>query len=214
MKITKFVHACVLVEDDEHVGLFDPGEFSLQSGLFNFEENSKLDFIFITHEHFDHFSPEFVKKLIQKFPEVKFYSNPSVAKMLKELGAKEICITSDQIVKQQHLDHQSMEPLSSPPICDNYEIHFKNLISHPGDSQQMQSSKDILLMPLAGPWGSAIDGIRMATRLKPKYVLPIHDWMWNENWRQTMYHRMADFFASQNIKFLMPVDSQSIEIKL
>ena len=52
MKITKFVHSCILVETPERVGLFDPGVFSERA--FNPETLQKLDDIIITHKHQDH----------------------------------------------------------------------------------------------------------------------------------------------------------------
>lgn len=214
MKLTKFQHACVLVEDDQHTALFDPGEFARQSGVLNIDILTKLDFVLITHEHFDHYDEELITQIIAKFPVVKFYTNPSVAKILSELGASNVVIESDEIVELKALEHQSMAPLSPLPMCDNIEIHYKGLISHPGDSHQLVSSKDILFVPLAGPWGATIDGIRMADKLKPKYILPVHDWMWNDSWRTSMYDRIEAYFASQNIKVLKPIDGKPIELEI
>ena len=108
-----------------------------------------------------------------------------------------------------------MAPLAPLPMCENIEIHYKGIISHPGDSQKMQKSLGkILFVPLAGPWGAPIEGIRMADRLKPQYILPIHDWMWNDQWRRTMYDRMETYFKSQNITVLKPVDGQTIEVNI
>jgi len=214
MKITKFQHSCVLVEDERHVALFDPGEFARESGLLNIGDLPRLDFILITHEHFDHYDEKLIKQILEKFPNVKFYTNRSVAKMLKELGVTSIATESDDFVELWSLKHQSMAPLAPLPMCDNVEIHYKGLISHPGDSHQLQATKDILFLPLAGPWGAAIDGVRMADKLKPKYILPVHDWMWNDTWRTSMYDRIEAYFANQNIKVLKPVDGQTIELEI
>jgi L-ascorbate metabolism protein UlaG (beta-lactamase superfamily) len=214
MKLTKFVHACVLVEDGEHVALFDPGQFSYESGLINLSELPKLDFVLITHEHFDHFYEPFIQEIIKQFPDVTFYTNPEVAKKLVDLGAANVKTESDEIVELKHLEHQSMAPLAPLPMCDNVEIHYKNLISHPGDSHQLEITKDILFLPLAGPWGSAIDAVRMADKLKPKVIVPIHDWMWNDTWRSTMYDRLENYFSEQVIKVIKPVDGQTLEVEL
>ncbi len=214
MKITKYTHACVLVDDGENVVLFDPGEFAYESGLLNISDLEKLDFVCITHEHFDHFYEPLIKEIISTFPEVVFYTNISLAEKLSLLGAINIKTESDEVVELRPLEHQSMAPLAPLPMCNNVEIHYKKLISHPGDSHQMQKTYDILFVPLAGPWGSAIDGIRMADRLKPKLIVPIHDWMWNEDWRSSMYDRIEGYFSKQRIQVLKPVNGQQMEISI
>ncbi len=68
MKITKFVHSCLLVEAEGKVILVDPGDFSWGSGTFDIVKLNQLDKIVITHEHSDHFCEPFVKALAEKFP--------------------------------------------------------------------------------------------------------------------------------------------------
>ena len=54
MKITKFVHSCLLVETPVRVALFDPGTMSEKA--LKAADISRLDDIFITHIHQDHYS--------------------------------------------------------------------------------------------------------------------------------------------------------------
>jgi L-ascorbate metabolism protein UlaG (beta-lactamase superfamily) len=99
-------------------------------------------------------------------------------------------------------------------MCQNVEIHYKKLLTHPGDSHQLQKTNPILFVPLAGPWGAPIEAVRMADRLKPRVVIPIHDWMWNEEWRESMYDRIEEYFSKQGIKVLKPVNGQTIELEI
>lgn len=212
MKLTKYVHACVLVEDEQHTTLFDPGQFSWESGLFDVSKLEKLDFVIITHEHFDHFSESFVQALAQKFPDAKFLSTPEVAQKLKALGITNTSADSNDFVKLTPLDHDSMEPLRPGPMCQNVAVNYKDKVSHPGDSHHLTESKEVLFLPVAGSWGSTIEAVRMTVKLKPKAIVPIHDWMWNDKWRSTMYDRMEAFFAEQNIRFIKSIDGESFEI--
>ena len=211
MKLTKFSHACVLVEDEEHTVLFDPGKFAWQSGQVKLDSWSKLDRVIITHEHFDHFHPEFVDAIVKQFPNVKILSTESVVSQLSAKGINSASSVSDGLVDIQPLSHESMEPLAPPP-CQNVRAHYKGVVTHPGDSHHLEDTKEILLLPVSGPWGATIEAVRMAVRLKPKAVMPIHDWMWNDEWRQEMYDRMEQFFPTKNIHFLRPVDGEAIEI--
>lgn len=216
MKLTKYVHACLLIETDQQTILCDPGEFSWKSGLFSLDSLQKLDSIVITHEHFDHFDTEFVHAVIQKFPEVCVVSTPPVLEQLhaRGLGDFSHCV-SNEAVQALHVTHESMDPLTpgeSP--CENMGFNLLQVLTHPGDSLKLTDTKPILALPLAGPWESAIEAIRLAMRLRPQYIIPIHDWMWNEQWRDTMYRRLEAFFQKENITFLRPIDGQTIELKV
>jgi L-ascorbate metabolism protein UlaG (beta-lactamase superfamily) len=210
MKLTKYIHACVLVEDDEHTALFDPGRFAWESGDLNLELLESLDYILITHEHFDHFHLPFVQALVDKFPEVKIISTDSVAAILKESG-----ITAseepDDYVQVTYQPHASMAPLDKNPP-QNIRIDYKDMITHPGDSFAFDKTKNVLFLPLAGPWGSAIEAIRKADELRPEVVVPIHDWMWNDEWRAVMYERMESYFMSQNIQFINAQNGKTFRV--
>ncbi|MFI5270738.1 MAG: MBL fold metallo-hydrolase, partial [Candidatus Saccharimonadales bacterium] len=84
MKITKYVHSCLLVESGDRIALFDPGVMS--SDALNIDSISKLDDIFITHIHADHLDINFVKRLVNKFPDVRITSTSQVVEHLKEVG--------------------------------------------------------------------------------------------------------------------------------
>jgi L-ascorbate metabolism protein UlaG (beta-lactamase superfamily) len=212
MKLTKFAHACVLAEDEQHTALFDPGEFAWGSGKLSLTSLPKLDYVLITHEHFDHFSEPFVKAIHARFPDVMFFSTQSVVATLKGWGIEKALSLSHENVELQSLNHESMEPLSPAPQVQNVATHYKDIISHPGDSHHLTKSHDVLFLPVSGPWGATIDAIRMAVKLKPKTIVPVHDWMWNDQWRATMFDRMEAFFAESEIRFVKPVIGELFEV--
>jgi L-ascorbate metabolism protein UlaG (beta-lactamase superfamily) len=89
---------------------------------------------------------------------------------------------------------------------------YKNRITHPGDSIHLDDSKDVLFLPLAGPWEAPIEAVRLGEKLHPKVIVPIHDWMWNSEWRATMYGRLEAYYAQQSIKFISAVDGESVTV--
>ena len=52
MRLIKYAHACVRVEDDGAVLVIDPGAFTEPAAL------DGVDAVLITHEHFDHLDVE------------------------------------------------------------------------------------------------------------------------------------------------------------
>lgn len=208
MKITKFVHACLLVETPERVALFDPGTMS--EGALDIGRIERLDDIFITHEHADHMSLDLIKRLVAKFPDVRITSTSSVVKQLDEAGIA----ASDQPPEGAaffEAPHESMAPLIPTPP-EEVGVHYLATLTHPGDSHSFKETKPILALPVAAPWGSSAAAIRLALALQPKHILPIHDWHWHEQARQLMYGRFEKVFGERGITFHKLETGQPVEI--
>ena len=196
MKITKFVHSCLLVETPNRVALFDPGIMSTTS--LNVDQISRLDDIFITHIHADHVDVQLVAKLVDKFPDVRITSTPEVITKLKESDI----IGSDKPpegVSFFDSPHEDVKPLAEPP--QQIGVNYLDILSHPGDSHSFGETKAIMALPITAPWGSSIRAINLVLELKPQHVLPIHDWHWRDEARQQMYDTFERILSEQNITF-------------
>jgi len=211
MKITRYTHSCLLVESDDAVALFDPGNYAWQSGLFNLDSLQRLDLIAITHEHDDHCFLPFIEAVVKKFPEVKIISTDEVVKKLAVSNIKAQS-TAEGNVAFFESHHESMAPLMPDPICQNVGIHYKGQLTHPGDSHSFKETKDILALPVAAPWGAMIDGVRLAVKLSPKVIIPIHDGFISPEARAANYDRLEGFFSSMNIRFIKPIDGEPFEV--
>jgi L-ascorbate metabolism protein UlaG (beta-lactamase superfamily) len=199
MKITKFVHSCLLVEMPEptnRTALFDPGVMS--SPAIDIESLEFLDDIIITHEHSDHFDLDTVKKLVAKFPSVRVTSTPSVVSQLDKAGIKASSQPSEGIV---FFDSPHEDVLPMFPHPEQIGVHYLDRLSDPGDSHSFKETKEILALPVTAPWGSNIKAINLALELKPRLILPIHDWHWSDQAREASYDRMAEIFTESDIKF-------------
>jgi hypothetical protein len=196
MKITKFVHSCLLVETPNRVALFDPGVMSTVA--LNVDQISHLDDIFITHIHADHVDVQLVAKLVDKFPDVRITSTPEVITKLKESGI----VGSDKPpegVSFFDSPHEDVKPLAEPP--QQIGVNYLDILSHPGDSHSFSETKAIMALPITAPWGSSIRAINLVLELKPQHVLPIHDWHWRDEARQQMYDAFERILSEQNITF-------------
>ena len=210
MKLTKFAHSCLLVEDNGRVGLFDPGNYSYQEGNFNLDNLTQLDDLMITHEHQDHLFMPFIKALYAKFPNVNIVTTEVAKQQLATEGITNVATAGNKDIVLFEANHESMQPLF--PVNQNIGIHYLNKLSHPGDSHHFSSTKAVLALPITAPWGTVARAAEIGQNLKPKFIIPIHDWQYNEVARQGMYDRLATFFATYGIVFLKPVDGQAIEL--
>ncbi len=207
MKITKLTHACLLVEMPEPVNrtvLFDPGLMSVQS--VRDADLRFLDDIVITHGHFDHFNLDLVKELAGNFPDVRILAPQPVVDTLEEQGITASSQPSEGMELFES-PHEQMLPLGEQPPAE-IGVHYLDLLSHPGDSHSFTESKRILALPVDAPWGTTVRAAQLATDLKPDYVIPIHDWMWRDEWRKQFYDNLAQYFQGQGITFIKPVDGE------
>ena len=212
MKITKFVHSCVLVEHDSKAVLFDPGIFSWNSGMVEISSLPKLDAVVVSHKHPDHCAEPFVRELAMTFPDAEWFAPSDVHDDLKGWGVARVSNQSRDDFEISEGNHAPVEPFSNQVM--NLVTHWANVITQPGDSHDFNESKEVLLLPVQAPWGTTIRAVNLALELKPKFVLPIHDWMWRDEWREMSYDRFESAFANSGITFLRPIDGQPIEVNL
>ncbi len=174
MKITKFAHSCVLIETPDRVGLFDPGDWSWDSGSFDLNKLERLDDILITHEHGDHMYLPFIKELLSKFPQANIITTEPAATQLQAEGIKNVTSSSNDLATLFSANHESMEPLADAPPA-NTGIHYLDVFTSPGDSHHFAETKKILALPITAPWGTTAKAAAIIEELKPEYVLPVHD---------------------------------------
>ena len=210
MKITKFVHSCLLVETPERVAVFNPGQFSWDSGIFTIDALTRLDDIVITHEHGDHMSIAFIKALVTKFPKARITTTQDAAKQLADAGLNNVVTESSDGIELFATNHESTEPLGPTP--QNIGVHYLDLLTDPGDSHTFDQTKKILALPVTAPWGTVMRAAQLGAELTPKYIIPIHDWHWSSEARAIFYDRLEAFFKDKGITFIKAVDGEVIEL--
>ena len=128
MKITKFVHSCLLVEMPDRTALFDPGVFS----AVDVDKLKYLDDIFITHIHGDHFNPDLIKKLVAKFPQVRITATPEIVEALAAQGVHASTKAPDGAVLFES-PHEVVRPFFPAEPPQEIGVHYLDVLSHPGD---------------------------------------------------------------------------------
>ena len=212
MKITKYVHSCLLIETPERVGIIDPGIYSWESGLLKIDDLVQLDDIIITHEHADHFHPPFVQALLAKFPNARITASSATAEQLAAEGVNSFSTESSEGIDLADVSHESMVPLAPPPKA-NLIVHYLDRLTHPGDSHNFDETREILALPLTAPWGSLRRAAELGLELKPKTIIPIHDWHLNDIARVQAHERLEGFFKEHGINFVKLIDGESKDFK-
>lgn len=204
MKITKLVHSCLLVEMPEPVNrtaLFDPCGMS----MLDVDSLEYLDDIIYTHSHPDHFDLDVLKKLSAKFPDVRITATPEIVEQLQGEGITASSEPSEGI-ELFEAPHEDVMPMFPAP--QEIGVHYLGKLSDPGDSHSFSETKDVLALPVQAPWGSSVKAMNLALELKPKYVIPIHDWHWTDAAREQMYDRFEQVLGKEGITFIKAVNGE------
>jgi len=209
MKITKFVHACILVETPEMAVLFDPGIYSFESPALDIQALPTIKYVVITHEHADHFHLPFLEAVLKNSPGPTVITTKSLASQLEgKISAK----ISTEPLGNFEFFASPHESIPTGPAPENIGVHFDGVFTHPGDCQTFHETKAVLAMPMTAPWGSISAAVSKIIELKPKVVIPIHDWHWRPEALSGMYERLRELLQNEGIDFKIPADGEPIEV--
>lgn len=180
MFITKLGHSAVYVETPSRHGLFDPGGWADVELIDRIE---RVDRIGYTHEHADHFDPEILRGLLNTFPQAHVVCNQDIAEKIQAAGIQ--CTIRPQTACTTVFEspHEAL-PIPGVEAPSEMGFHFVGRFTHPGDSHSFNETKQVLAMPFIGPWGKTGDAVDLVLKLKPEYVLPIHDWHYTDEARE------------------------------
>lgn len=176
MKITKYGHCCLLIEEDGLRILIDPGSYStLPDGL------DSIDLVLVTHEHQDHLHVDSLKAVLKGNPEVKVITNKSVSSLLEKEGIAHQLIEEGQKITEKDVlveafgkEHAVLYPTIQ--VTENTGFFIAGRLFYPGDALTNPGREvEILAAPVAGPWLKLSEAIDYISDVKPKVCFPVHD---------------------------------------
>ena len=98
MKITKFGHCCLLIEEQALRILTDPGSYSTGQ-----ETAKNIDVILITHEHQDHLHIDSLKNVLKNNPQAKVITNKGVAILLDKEKIEYSLVEDTQSITEKNV---------------------------------------------------------------------------------------------------------------
>ncbi len=175
MLITKYGHACLLVEDGVARLLLDPGMFST-----GYEELTGLTAVLITHQHADHVDPEKLPALLERNPEAVLHADEGTAARLAERGLPVRAVHDGDVldlgtrVRVVGHDHAEIHP--DLPGIPNTGYLVAERFLHPGDALTVPDAEvEVLGLPTAAPWLKAAEAVDYLRAVRPRVAVPIHE---------------------------------------
>lgn len=185
MLLTKAGHACVRLDGEGGRLVIDPG------GLTDPGILAGADAVLVTHEHFDHFSEENLRRAAEANPALRIWTNDAVAPSLEGVGDRVTVVGADDAFTAAGFEvrvYGAWHEVIHRDIPRVRNIGFliagagaDGALFHPGDALTVpDAAVDTLLLPVHGPWATTGQLIDYVREVAPRQAYAVHDGALND----------------------------------
>lgn len=219
MRIQKYLHSCIGIAYRDQRVLIDPGSFSFAEGILQPDDIPSADIILLTHEHPDHYYPDALKAIARKKKPI-ILTHENLAPLLEEQGLGARVVRVGETIRQGAF---TIQPVEAPhgdlpmPKPENLGFLINDSFLHPGDSlafhlpfghqrhrfalSHLPKHPRALALPITAPWLILKDALDAAVRIKPEFVIPIHDAIMKDFMLEWIYRMCEIILTGKGIIF-------------
>jgi L-ascorbate metabolism protein UlaG (beta-lactamase superfamily) len=174
MKLTKYEHSCLDIEEQGQRLIIDPGAFT--KSLRNLDN---IVGVVVTHIHPDHFNPEIISQIVSKNPSVMIFSVENVSQELTGMPHKTVNPGDREQAGPFFMaffggSHATIH--ESMPKLPNVGVMVNNLLYYPGDSFVKPGLPvHTLALPSSAPWMKISEAMDFLQEIKPRAAFPTHN---------------------------------------
>ncbi|WP_243225252.1 MBL fold metallo-hydrolase [Microbacterium sp. CIAB417] len=175
MRVTKYEHATLRIDEAGDTLVIDPGSFTTP-----LDDLSGTVAVVITHEHPDHWTPEQLDRILREAPGTPVFAPAGVAAAAPD---HEITVVSPgDTVTAGHFTlrffggehaviHASLPAIQNVGVLVNEELYY------PGDSYAVPDgvAVDTLAAPLGAPWLKIGEAMDFVLAVAPRRAFGVHD---------------------------------------
>src|SRR5919112_4484636 len=207
VRISKYIHSCVLFEHEGDKLLFDPGNYSFIDGRVTPETFQDVSTVVITHGHADHLALEPLKQILA-LSGADVVTNGEVAATLRDEGIATTTIEEGTLTAGAF----TLRAIPTPHeaiLADTVPRHTAFLVNdrvlNCGDSFAdpllPYAGVDVLIMPVMAPFLTEVGAAAFARRMHPRQVIPVHDGYVKDFFVRLRYDNYERVFTMMNIQF-------------
>lgn len=210
MELTKYEHACFVVEKDGKSVVVDPGVLTT-----DFTMPDNVVAVIITHEHADHLDLDHLSAISEANPRVVMIGPRDVTAKLKGFETRAVHggdnFTIDGIELEFFGDeHAAIHP--TLPRAQNVGIMIDERVYYPGDSFTVpEKSVDTLALPIGAPWLKISETIDFMIAVAPRFAFPTHDAVLSHDGQGFSDANVARFAEANDVEYRR-IDGETIEI--
>lgn len=209
MNITKYGHACLFIDNGNSRLVIDPGDFTdLPQDLKN------VSVIVVTEEHYDHFDPSNIKKILEQSPDAKIYSTANVAEQLNNESISAQSISSQEVVdyegKKIKLTEGDHAVVYGQSPCKVLTVTVGDFLYYPSDSFiETKDKVKILALPTSGPWHKLSEAIDLMKSTNCEIIIATHNGLNSQDGNKVSSH-FLNLHSKEPVKnFIYLEDGQS-----
>jgi L-ascorbate metabolism protein UlaG (beta-lactamase superfamily) len=199
MRLTKFGHSCVRIEDGGATVVVDPGMFTEPEAV------DGATAVLITHEHADHWTADHLART-----DAPVFAIGAVAEQLPEDVRERVTVVTPgsfpdvgipvEVVGEKHaIIHPELKHF------DNSGYLFTvgdTRVFHPGDSLTIpETPVDVLLLPVSAPWLKVSECIDYARDVAAARNVALHDAVYSEAGLNIADGHLTRFLAARDQQY-------------
>ena len=186
MKLTRIGHACVLLEGSKNV-LIDPFIADNPSSKHTLEDIPRVDYILVTHDHFDHFGTDAIEIAKRDGSNIIAIHEITLKPEIIDNNLESVGMNIGGTYSKGGIDialtnavHSSIDgdPAGVVLTMDGFRIYHAgdtDLFSDMSLIPDLHGDIDVALLPIGGHYTMDEAGAaKAASWIKPKLVIPIH----------------------------------------
>lgn len=209
MKLTKYEHACLILDNGTSKLVIDPGCFTKLP-----ENLTGVSCLVITEEHVDHFDIDNVQKVLDQNLELKILTTQAVNVQLSEVGISSSVIEGEQTVEEGGYNLSFYEtphaPVYKTSPCRSLSVKVDDYLFYPSDSYNViKDEVEILALPTSGPWHKLEEAIDFANSINSQKMLVTHNALYSDEGQMVANNFIKANIAdkSQEYIYLKPGES-------
>ncbi len=207
MRISKYIHSCLLFEQEGEKLLFDPGNYSFIEGRVTPETFGDVSTVVITHSHPDHLALEPLKRILA-LSGADVVTNGEVAAILRDEGIATTTLEEGTLTAGAFTLRAIPTPHESI-LADTVPRHTAFLVDdrvlNCGDSLAdplvPHAGVEVLIMPVMAPFLTEVGAAAFARRMRPRQVIPVHDGYAKDFFVSQRHDNYDRVFTAMNIQF-------------
>jgi L-ascorbate metabolism protein UlaG (beta-lactamase superfamily) len=214
MRLTKYTHSCIRLDDGSRALVIDPGTFSeTQLAL------SGVHAVLVTHEHADHLDAPALLAAAQADTSLQVWAPAPVALALAELGDRVTAVGAGESFSAGGFEvrtfgglHALIHPLIAPPVA-NVGYLVEGSVYHPGDSFTVPPvAVETLMIPIHAPWSKVSEVIDFAVAVRAPRAFQIHDALLNDNGSGLVDRLVGSVAATYSTAYKRLAPTESVDL--
>lgn len=211
MKITKFGHACLLIEQDDTHLMIDPGSFTKLP-----ENLPSIDAVIVSEEHYDHLNVDNLQKVASASPDLRVFTTQSVTQTIANHDFSVQAITDETTIDIGSLKI-TLKPVEHATVyqkspCTSLTIAINNDLYYPSDSFTVTDQQfKLLALPTSGPWFKVSEAIEFANSVSSDMIITTHNGL-NSDTGNDVTNKFITANIDPKRKFVHLQNDESLEI--